>query len=378
MQSDYTSSQLYSEPTMGLYSTDFAPYDGLTGDVLSENNPPPLDHGADGEDEDDDIDIDEDDDEEQARDIIDDVHVRSLGATEASSDAQKTSNVAILDNGAANADSFLLSDFTESTKPGIYDTPYLWLDYDEKLLPQTIIESNTNSLDITATTNTQAMNIAADSTISAQDTFKQELTLQELQISDSPSMLVDFLPTSASTTATTPSITTPSTGAFLPSYARQPSLIASVSPSPIQQLSLPESRLSTSSSRNSKTSHSEADFESPESESIDDLTPLPKEPIRTDEERKRRNRVYAKRSRDLKNQKYRDSMEKSKTLEQRLAQTSKENLELKMKNQSLEFRIKELEHMLQLRGAVGDDKLDLSHSHFHVCSHTHGDVKSEM
>lgn len=71
------------------------------------------------------------------------------------------------------------------------------------------------------------------------------------------------------------------------------------------------------------------------------------EPIRTDEERKRRNRIYAKRSRDLKNQKFKESMEKNKQLEKQLESYKLENQQLKRRNQELEFQLKELLSTIQ-------------------------------
>lgn len=68
------------------------------------------------------------------------------------------------------------------------------------------------------------------------------------------------------------------------------------------------------------------------------------EPARTDQERKRRNRVYAKRSRDLKNQKYREAMDLNKDLQVRLKTLQEANQKLKLRNQRLEYEVKEFGH----------------------------------
>lgn len=71
------------------------------------------------------------------------------------------------------------------------------------------------------------------------------------------------------------------------------------------------------------------------------------EPARTEEERKRRNRVYAKRSRDLKNQKYKETLDINKDLQQQLKLLQEENQELKLQNQQLSYQVKEFLHKFQ-------------------------------
>lgn len=56
----------------------------------------------------------------------------------------------------------------------------------------------------------------------------------------------------------------------------------------------------------------------------------------TDEERKHRNRLYAKKSRNLKNQKYLESIEVNKRLEARVKELQDENLKTKLLNQILQ------------------------------------------
>lgn len=73
------------------------------------------------------------------------------------------------------------------------------------------------------------------------------------------------------------------------------------------------------------------------------------EPVRTEEERKRRNRVYAKRSRDLKNMKYKEAMDLNEDLKRQLRQLQEENHELKLDNQRLSFQVKEYQHRCDVK-----------------------------
>lgn len=65
---------------------------------------------------------------------------------------------------------------------------------------------------------------------------------------------------------------------------------------------------------------------------------------RSEEERKRRNRVYAKRSRDLKNLKYREAVDLNKDLQLRIKALQEANQKLKLRNQSLEYEVKQYRH----------------------------------
>lgn len=96
---------------------------------------------------------------------------------------------------------------------------------------------------------------------------------------------------------------------------------------PLQPLSQ-NSQLESSSSSSSLTSFSE--------------------PVRTEEERKRRNRVYAKRSRDLKNQKYKEAMILNDNLQARLKEREQKHHELELQHQKVLRRVQELEHRLEI------------------------------
>lgn len=70
-------------------------------------------------------------------------------------------------------------------------------------------------------------------------------------------------------------------------------------------------------------------------------------PAKTEEDRKRRNRIYAKRSRDLKTIKFKQAIAHNKILEEQLRQLQEENNKLKFENQQLSFRIKEDQFQLR-------------------------------
>lgn len=72
------------------------------------------------------------------------------------------------------------------------------------------------------------------------------------------------------------------------------------------------------------------------------------ETVRTEEERKRRNRVYAKRSRDLKNLKYKEALDLNKDLQSRLKALQEDNKQLKLRNQRLEFEAKESKRKFEI------------------------------
>lgn len=79
------------------------------------------------------------------------------------------------------------------------------------------------------------------------------------------------------------------------------------------------------------------------------------ETVRTEEERKARNRIYAKRSRDLKNQKFKEAMDLNKELQKKLQRSEDQNWALQKKLKSAEDeknemrnRIKQLEQSLHL------------------------------
>lgn len=96
----------------------------------------------------------------------------------------------------------------------------------------------------------------------------------------------------------------------------------------------------------STTSNSTAAITAPSSTSSSTAASADSVPELTEAERKRRNRVYAKRSRDLKNQKYRDAIELNKDLQQRLKAMQEANQKLKLRNQSLEVEVKETRQKL--------------------------------
>ncbi|VVT53699.1 uncharacterized protein SAPINGB_P003705 [Magnusiomyces paraingens] len=417
MDQNYLSADFYVDltSTSSVYS-----YDGLPGDLLSENNPPPLDHGVDG---DDDVDIDEE--EEDVENVIDNVHVRSLGSTNNNSDAQKSS---VLDG--VTSEQFFLNLPEIDTKSFIYDSTYFLLEPEEKSAPKfsdmntntpvvadpfdqqslnniisthntennMSITTNSNSLDITAM-NTQIVpaikleSLQDHTTSPPVNNHSHTTTDSESALLEQPDLLMSLLPASQMQ-QTSPS------PEFTKSSLKQSPNVPSIIPSPSEhelstsastntsgflpysshsspalqsppQLPLPELRSRKNSSSNvrptinkisaPKTSSNVSSMNSYSSLSAADLTPLPTDPIHTDEERKRRNRIYAKRSRDLKNQKYKESMDKNKLMERKMDELTRENNELKLSNQRMEFKIKQLEQQLRFYG-IDNGKQDLDHS----------------
>lgn len=83
-------------------------------------------------------------------------------------------------------------------------------------------------------------------------------------------------------------------------------------------------------------------------ESLSSTSTSCSEPVRTEEERKRRNRVYAKRSRDLKNQKYKEAMILNENLQARLKEREQKHHELELQHQKVLRRVQELEHRLEI------------------------------
>lgn len=70
-------------------------------------------------------------------------------------------------------------------------------------------------------------------------------------------------------------------------------------------------------------------------------------PVKTEEDRKRRNRIYAKRSRDLKTIKFKQAIAHNKVLEEQLRQLQEENNKLKFESQKLLFQIREYKFQLK-------------------------------
>lgn len=78
-------------------------------------------------------------------------------------------------------------------------------------------------------------------------------------------------------------------------------------------------------------------------------TPNTSNSVKREEERKRRNRIYAKRSRDLKNVKFKQTIDLNEELEKKLRKLEEENQKLKLQNQELAFRVKESQFKLELQ-----------------------------
>ncbi|CDO55782.1 hypothetical protein, no similarity [Geotrichum candidum] len=78
-------------------------------------------------------------------------------------------------------------------------------------------------------------------------------------------------------------------------------------------------------------------------------TPNTSNSVKREEERKRRNRIYAKRSRDLKNVKFKQTIDLNKELEKKLRKLEEENQTLKLQNQELAFQVKESQFKLKLQ-----------------------------
>lgn len=357
MNQDYS----FATNDLEYSSTDFLSYGPsfLGMDDLSASTPPPLDPGAEG-----DEDMENEDDETDLGAISSFGALGTLNAysgiptnATASSDGQQASKVAFadelpmsLDKNNLFGDSLSINDFDFDLQASIYQAFSSEFDVDKVLAQNNIPNNSQESTPAVKPEPVEDINATMASTLSSIDNSS---TLSHNSTPDSLTAamqepLAPFLSStspvdleSASSTLSTPS-TSPAS-----SHRRTLSISS-------QQQHLPRRSVLSMQSRTAAAAVAAAT-----------CTSLPKEdPARTDEERKRRNRVYAKRSRDLKNQKYRDSMVKNKDLESRINMVTKENQELKMENQRLEFLLKEMRQKLILHGIPEKDDI----SKFRICA----------
>lgn len=353
------------------YSADSMTYSHrITSDDLS---PPPLDPGAEG-----DEDMENDDDESDMGALSSLNSFRTIpSAVNNSPSNQQTSQVAFADelplplNKSIFNDSLPITNMDFSLQNSIYQT--FSTEYE---LDKILNSNNTNNMNsaITAaqTARTHSQTVTA-TTAMGPFISSQALNQNTMDYKNQPVLgqgnVLPFIPNTVATklvlpepnfsynsasalpsrSFSTPSVfpmTTSSNDGSRRSSTRQSS--SAHSQSTIRRSSAPSTRSSTSSSPSSSSS-------SASSGSVTKSAFLKNETVRTDEERKRRNRVYAKRSRDLKNQKYRESLNKNKDLEHRVEVITKHNQALKLENQRLEFLLKEIRQKLALHGISDRD-----------------------
>lgn len=386
------------------YNTDF---------VLDDLSPPPLDPGAEG---DEDMENEEDETDMGVLSSFNGIGaLNTLGAISANpsanSDNQQTSKVAFADelsmpisNSMFN-DSLPISDMDFDFTASIYQNLSAEFDLEKFLNNSNNTEDNkvsgdnkfaidsisttptTNIATLTSNNTTSASVISSNTNDNTNDT-NASVALNNNQRNSSSCLnmnqhIADFRDRlSLDSEPVLPFIpNTASTQLVLPEPTRFE--FSSVTSSPLSSSSKSSKDIPSTTTKNRRTSSTSSNMSTSSVLKMQNHTvaaaisaasraPLSKnEPVHTDEERKRRNRVYAKRSRDLKNQKYRESMTKNKDLEERIDSVTKENQELKLQNQRLEFLLKEARQKLITYGvSETDEVLD-----FHLCSRSH--IKKE-
>lgn len=383
------------------HSTDFFSYN--PGLVLDDLSPPPLDPGADEGDED--MENEEDEADLGAISSLNNFGTLSSSAN-ASSDSQQASQVAFADelplslNKSLFGDSLPMTDLDFDLQASIYQTFSSEFELDKILNSSNTAatsdsaNANNNTNNIPATTTTSELiqdftsNLPQPATaLDSSSTIDNQVMAYKTQLSLEQDNILPFIPNTAASSQLVlpePDFTFSTTASENSSPLSSTSSTTNTTPHPpASAKAKPNNSINSSSSTPSSQSISSVSTQSVPRPSVLSMqsrtaaaavaaatrTPLSTkaDPVRTDEERKRRNRVYAKRSRDLKNQKYRESITKNKDLERRVDMVAKENQELKLENQRLEFLLKEMRQKLVLHGI--SDKDDLSQ--FHMCSHSH-------
>lgn len=176
-------------------------------------------------------------------------------------------------------------------------------------------------------------NIApSDTTISTQSSLSEVSESQEPPALIEDSLLTNFdIPSDPTVFFDFPSLN-------LPSIKQEPTVIPQIKKEQESPVALQKPAPLAPLKRNHKYA---VESTTPSSESSSSSS---QDPVRSEEERKRRNRVYAKRSRDLKNMKYKEAMELNADLQKMLKQLQEENHELKLANQRLSYEVKEFKH----------------------------------